>query len=106
MQERPGAHEVAESLAQLYEQQFGGKARGRFRVSMKHMRLLTGRRRVTGDLILKISEELYEFGFVLIDLEDFFVILAQRTFKNYRRVSDACLMSLEEEEIPKAPQLV
>ncbi|MDJ0949381.1 MAG: hypothetical protein QNJ94_10705 [Alphaproteobacteria bacterium] len=82
---------VAERLVELYEEGFGGKERGRYRISMKHMRALTGRRRVTGEVVQKIGEELFELGFVLIDLETFFVVLAQRTFRSYRRVSDASL---------------
>ena len=84
MDNRPAEKEVAEQLAQLYERQFGGKPRGRYRISMKHMRLLTGRRRVSPRCLRKISEELFELGYVLIDLESFFVVLAQRTFTSYR----------------------
>jgi len=41
--------------------------------------------------VQQIGAELFELGFVLIDLETFFVVLAQRTFRSYRRVSDASL---------------
>ncbi len=94
MPTRRSEREIAEDLAELYEQSFAGKERGRYRVSMKHMRALTGRRRVTDDVVKKISEELFEFGFVLVDLETYFVVLAQRTFNSYRRVSDSTLMQL------------
>jgi len=82
---------VAERLAELYEMRFGGKERGRYRFSMKQMRALTGRKRVPGEVIRSINEELFELGYVLIDLETFFVVLAQSTFRSYRRVSDSCL---------------
>lgn len=91
LEARPSAGDVAARLAALYERGFGGKERGRYRISMKHMRALTGRRRVTSEVLQGIGEELFELGFVLIDLETHFVILAQRTFNSYRRVSDACL---------------
>ena len=94
MPTRRSEREIAEDLAELYEQSFAGKERGRYRISMKHMRALTGRRRVTDDVVKKISEELFEFGFVLVDLETYFVVLAQRTFNSYRRVSDSTLMQL------------
>ena len=94
MKDRPTEREIAERLAELYGQQFGGKDRGRYRISMKHMRALTGRKRVPGDAIRKIGEELFELGFVLIDLETFFIVLAQGTFRSYRRVSDSCVMSM------------
>ncbi len=98
MTTRRSESQIAEDLATLYERGFAGKDRGRYRVSMKHMRALTGRRRVTDDVIQKISEELFELGFVLIDLETYFVVLAQRTFNSYRRVSDSTLTQLTDSE--------
>lgn len=88
--------QIAEQLAALYEQPFGGKDRGRYRISMKHLRALTGRKRVPQDTIGKIGEEMFELGYVLIDLEAFFVVLAQRTFTSYRRVSDSCLAAISD----------
>ncbi len=89
--------EVAARLAALYDLRFGGKERGRYRISMKHLKALTGRRRVRPETIRRIGEELYELGYVLIDLETFFVVLAQRTFASYRRVSDHSLSAAEAE---------
>lgn len=94
MEHRSTERRIAERLAELYEQKFGGKQRGRYRLSMKQMRVLTGRRRVPGDTIRRIAEELFELGYVLIDLETFFVILAQGTFRSYRRVSDERLAAV------------
>ena len=96
MSSRPTEREVAQQLAELYQWKFGGKDRGRFRISMKHMQALTGRKRVPDDMRRKIGEELFELGYVLIDLETFFVVLAQRTFSSYRRVSDASLVAVTE----------
>ncbi len=94
MATRRSESQIAQDLAELYEQSFAGKDRGRYRVSMKHMRALTGRRRVTREVVQKISEELFELGFVLVDLETYFVVLAQRTFSSYRRVSDTTIAQL------------
>ncbi|MDJ0942536.1 MAG: hypothetical protein QNJ30_03690 [Kiloniellales bacterium] len=91
MTERLTERQVAERLAGFYDRRFGGKDRGRFRISMKHFKLLTQRRRVPAETVRKIGEELFELGFVLIDLETFFVILPQRSFRNYRRLSDSCV---------------
>jgi hypothetical protein len=85
---------VAAQLAELYENAFGGKPRGRYRISMKHMKALTGRRRVSAETLRIIAEELYELGYVLIDQETFFAVLAQRTFSSFRRVSDGCIAAL------------
>lgn len=84
---------VAERLAELYERGFGGKERGRYRISMKHMKMLIGRKRIPARLVQRIGEELFEKGYVLIDQETYFVVLAERTFRSYRRVNDACLAS-------------
>jgi hypothetical protein len=91
MGQRLSEQEIAARLADLYEVGFGGKNRGRYRISMKYLRMLAGRNRVSPEAIRKISEELFEFGFVLIDLETYFVVLAQNTFRGYRRVAEGCL---------------
>ena len=94
MQGRPNERQIAGRLAALYDEKFAGKERGRYRISMKQMRTLTGRKRVPGDVIRKVGEELFELGYVLIDLESFFVVLAQGTFRSYRRVNDGSLMGM------------
>lgn len=104
MQARPSARQIAERLAAFYLQRFGGKDRGRYRISMKQMRVLTDRKRVPADVVGQIGEELFELGYVLIDLETFFVVLAQGTFRSYRRVSDSCLSAPTVlESAPPAP---
>lgn len=94
MDRRLSERQIAELLAALYQEKFGGKERGRYRISMKQLRALTDRKRVPADVIAKIGEELFELGYVLIDLETFFVVLAQGTFRSYRRVSDISLSVL------------
>nr|TFG54800.1 MAG: hypothetical protein E4H34_01790 [Hyphomicrobiales bacterium]TFG54803.1 MAG: hypothetical protein E4H34_01805 [Hyphomicrobiales bacterium] len=91
---RPSERYVAERLVTLYEAKFGGKERGRYRFSMKQMRALTGRKRVPGRALRKIGEEVFELGYVMIDLETYFVVLAQSTFRSYRRMSDSRLTAL------------
>ena len=98
MEDRPSERVVADRLAALYEQKFGGKERGRYRIAMKQMRALTGRKRVPPEVLHRISEELFELGYVLIDLETFFVVLAQSTFRSYRRVSDTSIPAMSAED--------
>lgn len=85
---------VAQRLEELYETTFAGKARGRYRLSMKHFRLLIGCRRIYPETILAVTRALYERGYVLVDMETYFVVLSQRTFSSYRRVNDAVLGQL------------
>lgn len=82
---------VAQRLAELYETPFAGKKRGRYRLSMKHLRRLTGQRRIYPDLLVGLGRALYERGYVLIDMESYFAILSQRTFSSYRRVNDSAI---------------
>lgn len=85
---------VAQCLEELYESAFAGKARGRYRLSMKHLKLLTGCRRVYPETVLAVTRALYEKGYVLVDMETFFVVLSQRTFSSYRRVNDSVIERL------------
>jgi hypothetical protein len=82
---------IAEQLAVLYEEPFGGKARGRFRISMKLLLELAGRRRLYPNDLEAISRELFELGYVMIDMETYFAVLSQRTLRSYRRIGAAPL---------------
>ncbi len=84
----PSLETIVDRLADLYERPFGGKPRGRYRVSMKLMCALFGRRRVWPDQIEALRRALYERGYVLVDLESYFVVVAVQTFASYRRVNE------------------
>lgn len=80
--------QVAEQLAALYATPFGGKPRGRFRVPAKLVRALAGRKRLYENDIRELSRALFELGYVLIDMDTFFVVLSTNTFTNYRRANE------------------
>jgi len=82
---------AAERLAALYGEAFGGKAKGRFRVAAKLVRRLYGRRRLYEDDIRGLARALVERGFVLIDMDTFFVVIAASAFTNYRRANEASI---------------
>lgn len=86
------ANPVAAALARLYEESFGGKERGRYRISTKFLRQIAGRKRLYAEEIEAIGRALFERGFVLIDLESFVVVLSQKTFDSYRRVNEAAIL--------------
>ncbi len=65
---------VADKLASLYAQPFGGKPNGRFRIAAKLVRKLAGRRRLYEDDIQELTRELLERGYVLIDMDGFFCL--------------------------------
>ncbi|WP_217355100.1 hypothetical protein [Ruegeria arenilitoris] len=86
---------VAETLAGLYTREFGGKASGRYRIPQKLLRELCGRRRLYQEDITALTRELLEMGYVMIDLDSFFVVMSANSFVNYRRVGKEMLAHAE-----------
>lgn len=82
---------TADLLAALYDQKFGGKDSGRYRISTKLVRETAGRRRLYEDDIRALSRSLAERGFVLTDMDSFYVIMSANSFVNYRRANDDLL---------------
>jgi len=78
---------VADMLARLYAQSFGGKASGRYRVPQKLLREMFGVRRLYADDIERLHRTLFERGYLLIDMDSFYVIMSTNSFVNYRRLS-------------------
>ncbi len=83
--------QVADRLAALYGREFGGKSSGRYRIPQKLLREMCGRRRLYEDDMTALSRALLERGFVLIDMDSFFVIMSANSFVNYRRVGKDAL---------------
>jgi len=85
------ADAVATELARLYDVPFGGKDRGRYRISVKFLEKLARRRRLYPDERLAIARALFEHGFIMLDMETYFVVLSQKTFASYRRVNESAI---------------
>jgi len=85
---RPDPAAVADQLAALYERPFGSKPKGRYRVARKLVGKIAGRRRLYEDDVRSLARELLERGYVLIDMDSFFVIMSANTFVNYRRANE------------------
>jgi len=84
-------------LVGLYDKEFGGKRRGRYRISNKHLKHVCGGRRLYAEDMEALRREIYERGCVLVDMETFSILLSQKTFTNFRRVNDGCLSGREED---------
>jgi len=82
---------VADRLAEFSNHAFGGKAKGRYRIAAKLVRHLAGRRRLYEDDIRELTRAMLERGYVLIDMDSFFVVMSVNTFVNYRRANEACI---------------
>ena len=83
--------QIADDLAALYGEAFGGKTNGKFRISRKFLRQVCGRRHLPSAFLEAITDELFERGFVLIDLETHFAVISQPNFNSYRRVTTAAV---------------
>lgn len=79
---------IAQKLGALYSTSFGGKDNGRYRIASKVVRNMLDRRRLYPEDIQSLSRALFEEGFVLVDMDTYFVILSTKTFTNYRRAND------------------
>jgi len=88
---RPDAVQIAGFLEALDSQPFGGKPKGRFRISRKFLRQFAGRRRLPAELVGAVADEMFERGYVMIDMESYFVVIPQRYFGSYRRVTMAVM---------------
>ncbi len=80
---------IARELCDLFEVEFGGKPRGRYRISEKFLRHLMGVTRLYPETITSLQRAVFERGFVLIDMDSFFVIIGAKTLATYRRVGPA-----------------
>lgn len=80
--------EVANALANIYEESFGGKDRGRYQISRQGLRNLSGRKRLEDTIVNDIINEAYELGFVLTDMGDDFSIIEEGVMRSYRKVPD------------------
>jgi len=83
---------VADRLTALYGVEFGGKPKGRYRVSTKLVRSLWGRKRLYENDIEALTRAMFERGFILVSLEGFLVVLGANAFVNYRRVNEESLL--------------
>lgn len=79
---------AADRLAALYDEGFGGKPNGRYRIPAKLVREIAGRRRLYERDVQDLTRALFERGYVLIDMDSFYVVMSANAFVNYRRVSE------------------
>ncbi|MEI7795961.1 MAG: hypothetical protein WCI06_04910 [Methylococcaceae bacterium] len=84
--------EVAEFLSEIYEHQFGGKKRGRYKISRLNLRALSGRRTLKESIVEEIKYYASEnHGLVMNDLGDEFSVIELDVLYNYRPVPKAVL---------------
>ena len=82
---------TADRLADLYGRAFAGKPGGRYRIAGRLVRQLAERRRLYEDDVRELTRMMLERGYVLIDMDSFFVVMSASTFTNYRRANEDCI---------------
>jgi signal recognition particle subunit SEC65 len=94
--------EVAEQLSSIYESEFGGKDRGRFKISRSNLRRLAGRKRLEDTTVNKIADAALELGYIVIDLGDYFSVVEEAVMLNYRPVPKSVLSPFLQERAASA----
>jgi hypothetical protein len=94
MNTTPFPDSIADRLASLYAEKFGGKDNGRYRVAAKAVRQAAGRRRLYEEDVRNLTRAMFERGYVLIDMDSFFVVMSANSFVNFRRANDNCFRDI------------
>ena len=89
--ERRSPEDLVQILVRLFAERFGGASVGKFRISRKFLRQLAGRRKLSDAYLDALAEEMFESGFVFVDCESYFIVLSQKQFASYRRVTAAAV---------------
>lgn len=89
--DRRSTGDLAQALVRLFGERFGGAATGKFRISRKFLRQLAGRRKLSDAYLAALAEEMFEAGFVFVGCESYFIVLSQKQFASYRRVTAAAV---------------
>lgn len=92
--QRRSADEVAKILISLHDRQFRSRRTGKYRISRSALRAVCGRHKLTERFLEEIETELFERGYVLVDLETYFAVMNQKLFDSFRRASSATVQRL------------
>jgi hypothetical protein len=85
-------NDVADDLVKLYGERFGGKLRGRYKISKDNLAYLATRSNLQVEGFLDpLKEEMFDRGFTFNRSDDsqkrtYFVVIKNDIFENYREV--------------------
>lgn len=102
MSENRSPELVAKLLKKIYELEFGGKTRGRYKISRPSFRQLSNRQRLEESTIDRITEEALELGLIVTDLGDYFAVVEHSVMMNYRPVPKSVLNQFINDESSSA----
>ena len=83
--------DVAKELAGIYEKTFGGKKRGRYKISRGSLCRLSSRKRLEDSTIDKITDAAYDIGYIIVNLGEYFAVVEESVMLNYRPVPKSVL---------------
>jgi hypothetical protein len=86
-QEKTQIQKVAERLAAIHSETFGGKIVGRYRISRAKLLQLLNINMLRDKVIKELEEELFELGFSLMYMDTHFCILEVSVTANWRNVT-------------------
>jgi len=92
--------QMAEILKNIYQEEFGGKLRGRFRTSRKNFRKLANLPLLTEDYIREVTLWLRKKDLVLVDIDYAFLVFPLKA-RSWRRVTNSVIeqyLELSEED--------
>jgi hypothetical protein len=78
--------EVCEGLIHFYNEKFGGKLRGRFKIMRKDLMFLARWPRLSEIDVKQLSDLMLEKGYVMVDLDSYFIVIEERIVLGYRKV--------------------
>ncbi len=88
--------DVAQELADIYEKTFGGKKRGRYKISRGNLCSLSLRKRLEDSTIEKITNAAYDIGYIIVNLGEYFAVIEEGVMLNYRPVPKSVLSEFVE----------
>jgi hypothetical protein len=89
---KKSADQVAKILSEIYEKKFGGKGRGRYQISYAGLKHIAGRARLGEKFMAEVGDELFEMGFVLVNLAPDFAVVDLAIMGRYRKVPQSILL--------------
>ncbi len=79
------------ALIEMNSLKFGGKNKGRYRISRRNLMKLSGQPFLSERIIGEIQETLRGEGFHFIEIGEAFIVIKSRLFKNYRRAGPSVI---------------
>lgn len=82
---------VVECLENIISSDFGGKPKGRYRISRADLLMLSEKKTFNDEYIKKLQTKLQQEGLILIDLGAEFACLEEKPMTKYRKVTKAII---------------